>query len=136
MTALELFSWVLGETQKRIWADSVPDKKEYAISPEFFNVLRDLSLNHAYADVMPNSVVILEHGGSPNTLEALETPVADGFWVYTFSCSADIHEFRWFEDKADAVNYYNSLELTGFLSQKCIVHTVKDLVLMSDSTNV
>ena len=125
MTALELLDIVLAEDNRVSLPDHMP--------AEIFRKYRSSLLNHSVSVVQSDSVDIIERHDTPNAWDVLKAEIAAGYWVYTFSFCVYLHSFRWFKNKADAVNFYHSLDCTkDFLSHKHLIHTSKGVLMAEE----
>ena len=129
MRAIDVFDLVIREKQKELLIDAVPEKRDFVLSDEFFNTLKTSALEQGFAEVKPNLIKVVENHDNPNALNQLQQEVNKGFWVYSFTCSMDYHEFCWCVDEREALRVYNSLEVAFFVVCKCIVHTEKGVLM-------
>ena len=134
MKAVELLEWVMKECQRNISAEAVLEKRAYLRSDNFFDFFKMSVLEKSYAEVTTDLVTVVEGHDSPNASNVLEREVNDGFWVYSFACSADYHEFYWCADEEEALEVYDALEVTCFLCRKYIIHTEKGVLLKCEET--
>ena len=129
MRAISVFDIVLRESQKNLLAGVVPEKRDFVLSEEFFNTLKTSALEQGFAEVKPNLIKIVENHDNPNAFDQLQQEVNEGFWVYSFTCSMDYHEFRWCANEEEALKVYNSIEVAFFVSHKYIIHTTKGVLM-------
>lgn len=129
MRAIDLFDLVIREKQKELLIDAVPEKRDFVLSAEFFNTLKTSALEQVFVEVKPNLIKIVENHDNSNALDQLQQEVNDGFWVYSFTCSMDFHEFRWCANEKEALEVYNSIEVAFFVSHKYIIHTTKGVLM-------
>ena len=129
MRAISVFDIVLRESQKNLLAGVVPEKRDFVLSEEFFNTLKTSALEQGFAEVKPNLIKIVENHDNPSAFDQLQQEVNEGFWVYSFTCSMDYHEFRWCANEEEALKVYNSIEVAFFVSHKYIIHTTKGVLM-------
>ena len=129
MQAISVFDIVLRESQKNLLAGAVPEQSPFVLSEEFFNTLKTSALEQGFAEVKPNLIKIVENHDNPNAFDQLQQEVNEGFWVYSFTCSMDYHEFRWCANEEEALKVYNSIEVAFFVSHKYIIHTTKGVLM-------
>ncbi|MBR3791543.1 MAG: hypothetical protein IKK18_02470 [Clostridia bacterium] len=129
MRAIDVFDLVIRAKQKELLIDAVPEKRDFVLSDEFFNTLKTSALEQGFAEVSPTLVKIVENHDTSNALNQLQQEVNEGFWVYSFTCSMDYHEFRWCANEEEALKVYNSIEVAFFVSHKYIIHTTKGVLM-------
>lgn len=129
MRATDVFDLVIREKQKELLINAVPEKRDFVLSEEFFSTLKTSALEHSFAEVKSNLVKVIENHDEPNALDQMQQEVNDGFWVYSFTCSMDYHEFRWCANEEEALKVYNSIEVAFFVSHKYIIHTTKGVLM-------
>lgn len=129
MRAIDVFDLVIREKQKELLTNAIPEKRDFVLSEEFFNALKTSALEQGFVEVKPNLVKVIENHNEPNALNQLQQEVNDGFWVYSFTCSMDYHEFCWCANEEEALKVYNSIELAFFVSHKYIIHTEKGVLM-------
>lgn len=129
MRAIDVFDLVIREKQNELLIDAVPEKRDFVLSDEFFNTLKTSAIEEGFAEVKPNLVKMVENHDCPNAFGQMQQEVNDGFWVYSFTCSMDYHEFRWCANEKEALKVYNSLEVAFFVACKYILHTEKGVLM-------
>lgn len=128
MRVENLVDLIIKQNQKELALDAVPDKKAYALSDAFFQVLKKDMLKEAFFEVKCALVKFVECGGSVNSREMLNKAVNEGYWVYCFTCSADFHQFEWFPTKEQATKAFDDLKLEWFLCRKSLIDTNKGVL--------
>lgn len=129
MRAIDLFEMAIRENQKEILLSAVPEKRNYVLSEEFFNILKGSALEQGYAEVTPTLMKVVEGHDSPNALKVLEQEVKEGFWIYSYACSVNYHEFRWYLNEKEALKIYNSMKVAYFMTRKYLIHSEKGVLL-------
>lgn len=127
MKVENLVDFVVKNNQEEVYKSAI-ENKEYVLSAEFFNILKNDMLEEAFFEVKCDLVKFVECGGSANSKKMLSREVNDGFWVYSFTCSADFHQFEWFPTKELAMEAFNSLELGWFLVKKILIDSKKGII--------
>lgn len=127
MKVENLIDFIIKSNQEEVCKTAL-DNHEYIISDEFFNILKEDMLNEAYFEVKCDFVKFVESGGTTNTKEMLEREVNDGFWVHSFTCSADFHQFEWFPNEEQAIKAFNELKLEWFLVRKSLIDSNKGVI--------
>lgn len=129
MKAIALFEWVIKEHQKEVLVHTIPSRRERVMSENFFHLLKHSALDDGYATVSPTVVQVVENHDRHNALNVLSKNVNAGFWVYSFTCSMDYHEFRWYANESEALKAYNAVEVAYFVCRKYLIHTEKGVLM-------
>ena len=129
MRAIDVFNIVLRENQRNLLVSVVPEKRNFVLSNEFFNALKTSALEQGFAEVKPNLIKVVENHDTSNALKKLEQEVKEGLWVYSFTCSMDYHEFRWYANEKEALEEYNAIEVAYFVCKKYLIHTEKGVLM-------
>lgn len=126
MLAKDLITLVIKENQRKISEHAVPEKKEEALSEQFFKSLWNDMFRKARVETDFNKVKIVENSEKPY-LKDLDKPIFEGYWVYFFFYSVEYHEFTWHQTREEAEKQFYSMD-NAFCGCRLLLHTEQGVI--------
>ena len=115
MNAANLVKAICLCNQKKLGKEGLP------CPLKFLDELYKGLVKQSRIEVTPVSIKIVQDCENPLGLEQLQKEVEKGYWVYSFYCSVDFHDFEWCASKDHALRFYESLATQPFCGDRLIL---------------
>ena len=106
----------------------------YYSSEGYYEWVRNTTLECASVIVRPDVIELSESCNKQSieeinsTIQSINKEVKEGYWVYSFYCSDDWWQIKWYANKKEAEKAYNKLKVEYFLVCKVLLHTEKGIL--------